>query len=92
MAMFNGLLIASFLILLAASVAVVGSMVALGLFDLAFGKKRTAPIAVETAEQGTDRVEHVELNAPASNVGAKSDNTVVPFRRTGQASSTGRSS
>jgi hypothetical protein len=86
MAMFNGLLIASFLILLAASVAVVGSIVALGLFDLAFAKKRAAPITVETAEQHTDRVEHVELDvaldASASNVGARSDNTVVPFKRT----------
>ena len=77
MAMFNGLFIASFLILLAASVAVVGSMVALGLFDLAFGKKPDAPVTVETAEQDADRVEHVELNARA-----KFDNTVVPFKRT----------
>jgi hypothetical protein len=34
------MLVAAFLILLAASAAVAGSIIVLGLFDLAFGKKK----------------------------------------------------
>jgi len=84
MTIFNGLLIATFLILLASSVAVVGSMIVLGLFDLAFGKRRKVPIAVEASEQGNDMVERVELNETASlktEIG-ELDNNVVPFKRT----------
>jgi hypothetical protein len=40
MAIINGLIVAVFLILLVASVAVVGSMIALTLFDLALSRKR----------------------------------------------------
>ena len=40
MATINGLIVAAFLILLAASVAVVGSLIALALFDLVLSKKR----------------------------------------------------
>jgi hypothetical protein len=40
MAILNGLIVAVFLILLVASVAVVGSMIALTLFDLALSRKR----------------------------------------------------
>ena len=39
MSIFNGLLIAIFLLLLAASAAVVGSMVVLAIFDLAFRRE-----------------------------------------------------
>jgi hypothetical protein len=40
MAIINGLIVAVFLILVAASVAVVGSMIVLATFDLALGRKR----------------------------------------------------
>lgn len=40
MAIINGLIVAVFLILVAASVAVVGSMIVLALFDLVLGRKR----------------------------------------------------
>jgi hypothetical protein len=93
MPIFNGLLVAAFLMLVAASVAVVGSMIVLALFDLAFGGKRRSPAAVEATEGDIDMVEPVEdmvepveLNKPASNlrsdVEAPNDN-VVPFKRTG---------
>lgn len=85
MTIFNGLLIGAFLILLAASAAVVGSMIVLGLFELAFGKKRKAPID-QGRERDTDMVENVERSEPASNskaqFGEQSHNIVVPFKRT----------
>jgi hypothetical protein len=77
MTIFNGLLIASFLILLAASVAVVASMIVLALFDLAFAKKRTPPA------QDTD-IESVELNEPVSNLKTEDEgltSKIVPFKR-----------
>jgi hypothetical protein len=40
MAIFSGLIVTMFLILLAASAAVVGSMIVLALFDLVFSRKR----------------------------------------------------
>jgi hypothetical protein len=40
MAIFNGLIVTIFLILLAASAAVVGSMIVLALFDLVFSRRR----------------------------------------------------
>jgi hypothetical protein len=43
-------LIAVFLILVAASAAVTGSMIVLALFDLVFGKNRTPPVVTETSE------------------------------------------
>ena len=77
MEIFNGLLIASFLILLAASVAVVTSMIVLALFDLAFAKKRTPPA------QDTDMTEGFELNEPLSNPKTEDEalTRVVPFKR-----------
>lgn len=39
---FNGLIVTMFLILLAASAAVVGSMIVLALFDLVFSRKRSS--------------------------------------------------
>jgi hypothetical protein len=44
---FNALVSAAFLILFAASAAVVGSMIVLALFDLAFGKKSKPPVDTE---------------------------------------------
>ena len=85
MTILNGPIIATFLILLAASVAVVGSMIVLALFDLAFDKRRTTPIAVETMEQDTEVFGRVDLNEPVLNskteVRVRSDN-VVQFKRT----------
>jgi hypothetical protein len=81
MEIIQGLLIATFLILVAASAAVVGSLIVLGLFDLAFVRKRALSASVEPTEQ-----EPLELSEPASYLatdsGAPNEN-VVPFRRTG---------
>jgi len=51
MEILNALITASFLILLAASAAVTGSMIVLALFDRAFGKKK--PASEEVEHQGT---------------------------------------
>jgi hypothetical protein len=79
----NGPIIATFLILLAASVAVVGSMIVLGLFDVAFERKRKTAIAM--TDQDTEVFGGIDLNEPGSNskaeVGVQSDN-VVQFKRT----------
>ena len=45
LAIFNGLIVTMFLILLAASAAVVGSMIVLALFDLVFSRKRPSATA-----------------------------------------------
>ena len=76
MEIFNGPLIASFLILLAASVAVVASMIVLALFDL-FAKKRTPPA------QDTVMIESFELNESLSNLKTEDEGLtrVVPFKR-----------
>jgi hypothetical protein len=85
MTILNGPIIATFLILLAASVAVVGSMIVLALFDVAFDKKRKTAIAVEMTDQDTEVFGRIDLNEPVSNskaeVGVQSDN-VVQFKRT----------
>ena len=44
MMMFHALIVAFFLILVATSAAVAGSMIVLALLDLAFGKKSTHPL------------------------------------------------
>jgi hypothetical protein len=53
MTMFNALLGTVFLILVAVSAAVTGSMVVLALFDIVFGKKSTPPVVTDTAALGT---------------------------------------
>jgi hypothetical protein len=65
MSIFNGLLVAAFLILLATSAAVVGSMIVLALFDLVLSKKGTPPVLVEMTEHDTEMIESVELDVPA---------------------------
>lgn len=65
MSIFNGLLVAAFLILLATSAAVVGSMIVLALFDLVLSKKSTPPVLVEMTEHDTEMIESVELDEPA---------------------------
>jgi hypothetical protein len=51
MEILNALITASFLVLLAASAAVTGSMIALALFDRAFGRKK--PASEEPEHQGS---------------------------------------
>jgi hypothetical protein len=50
MTIFNALFCAAFLILVAASAAVTGSMAVLALFDLAFGKKSKPPLVAADGE------------------------------------------
>jgi hypothetical protein len=66
MAIFNALVVTAFLLLLAASAAVVGSMILLALFDWAFGKKSKLPIANEMTEQNTGIMESNESGEPPS--------------------------
>ena len=55
MATINGLIVAAFLILLAASVAIVGSLIVLALFDLVLSKKRpSAKIEVDSHSEITN--------------------------------------
>lgn len=49
MAVINALLSTAFLILVAVSAAVTGSMVVLGLFDWAFSKKKSPESALESS-------------------------------------------
>jgi len=56
--MFNAPIVAFFLILVATSAAVVGSMIVLALLDLAFGKKSTSSLVA-------DVVENDQLTPPA---------------------------
>jgi hypothetical protein len=83
MTAFNALLVSAFLILVAASAAVVGSMIVLALFDLAFGKKQAPSGAVQRTEQDSELIEDNELNVSAAkpNTEVEADN-VVPFKRT----------
>ena len=66
MAIFNALLVTAFLLLLAASAAVVGSMILLALFDWAFGKKGKLPITNEMTEQNTGIMGSNESGEPPS--------------------------
>jgi hypothetical protein len=50
MMMFHALIVAFFLILVATSAAVAGSMIVLALLDLAFGKKSTPSLVVDVVE------------------------------------------
>jgi len=58
MAIFNALAITAFLLLLAASAAVVASMIVLALFDLAFGKKRNPLVTTEVTESDAEMMEN----------------------------------
>ena len=67
MAIFNALLVTAFLLLLAASAAVVGSMILLALFDWAFGNNKSKlPIINEKTEQNTGRMGSNESGEPPS--------------------------
>ena len=83
MTAFNALLVSAFLILVAASAAVVGSMIVLALFDLAFRKKQAPLGAVQTTEQDSELIEDNELNVSASKPNTEVEAVnVVPFKRT----------
>ena len=75
MAIFNALVVTAFLLLLAASTAVVGSMILLALFDWAFGKKSKLPITNEMTEQNTAIAESSELGEPPSKPDAEVANS-----------------
>ena len=62
MVIFNGLIVTTFLILLAASAAVVGSMIVLALFDLAFSRKR-ASATTEVIDSDSDITNSYDLEA-----------------------------
>ena len=63
--MFNALMGTIFLVLVATSAAVTGSMIVLALFDLAFGKKSTPPIVADIIE--SDQLEPPpELKSPVA--------------------------
>ena len=71
MAIFNALVVTAFLLLLAASTAVVGSMILLALFDWAFGKKSKLPITNEMTEQNTAIAESSEFGRTAIEAGRR---------------------
>jgi hypothetical protein len=62
MAIFNGLIVTMFLILLAASAAVVGSMIVLALFDLVFSRKRPSATA-EVIDSDSEIADSYDLEA-----------------------------
>jgi hypothetical protein len=59
MAIFNGLIVAVFLVLMAASVAVVGAMIVLALFDLIVSRKRS--VTTEVIDGHSERVNSSNL-------------------------------
>ena len=59
---FNGLIVTTFLILLAASAAVVGSMIVLALFDLVFSRKRPSA-TTEVIDSDSDITNSYDLEA-----------------------------
>ncbi|MGC1181279.1 MAG: hypothetical protein WA884_20230 [Methyloceanibacter sp.] len=77
MAIFNALVVTAFLLLLATSAAVVGSMILLALFEWAFRKKSKVPIANEMTEQNTAIVESNESGEPPSTPDAEVTNSKV---------------
>ena len=75
MAIFNSLVVGAFLLLLATSAAVVGSMILLALFDWAFSKKSKLPITNEMTEQNTAIVQGNEPGEPPSTPNAEVTNS-----------------
>jgi hypothetical protein len=67
---FNALIVAVFLILLAASVAVVGSMILLALFDAAFAKKSAKPSPNDATEFETSAFDDEDQTASTAETGA----------------------
>jgi hypothetical protein len=69
-AMFDALMGTIFLILVATSTAVTGSMIVLALFDRAFGKKSAPPVVADTMESGQLKPP-LKLKSPAPGSKAK---------------------
>jgi hypothetical protein len=76
MTMFNAL-IGTFLILVATSAAVTGSMIVLALFDLAFGKKSTRPVVSDIME-GDQLKPPSKLTSPVAGSKPKIKSLVAP--------------
>jgi hypothetical protein len=77
MTMFNALMGTIFLILVATSAAVTGSMIVLALFDLAFGKKSTPPVVADIME--SDQLKPpLELKSPVAGSKPKIKPLVAP--------------
>jgi hypothetical protein len=76
MTMFNAL-IGTFLILVATSAAVTGSMIVLALFDLAFSKKSTPPVVADITE-GDQLKLPSKLKSPVAGSKPKIKSLVAP--------------
>jgi len=61
MAIFNGLIVLVFLILVAASMAVVGSMIVLALFDRLLSRKRSPGVTPEASNSESANSSNLEL-------------------------------
>jgi hypothetical protein len=77
MTMFNALMGTIFLILVATSAAVTGSMIVLALFDLAFGKKSAPPVVADIME--SDQLKPpLKLKSPVAGSKPKIEPLVAP--------------
>ena len=75
MAIFNGSIVAVFLILMAASVAVVGSMIVLALFDRVLSRKRSSGITTKVIWGHSERANRSNLEEAFSNWRRERDST-----------------
>jgi hypothetical protein len=78
MTMLNALMSTIFLILVATSAAVTGSMIVLALFDLAFGKKSTPPVVADIMESDQLKPPPLELKSPVAGSKPKIKPLVAP--------------
>ena len=75
MAIFNGSIVAVFLILMAASVGVVGSMIVLALFDRVLSRKRSSGITTKVIWGHSERANSSNLEEAFSNWRRERDST-----------------
>jgi hypothetical protein len=78
MAIFNGLIVLVFLILVAASVAVVGSMIVLALFDRVLSRKRSSGVTTEAKAGNPESTDSFNLERAFSNWRRERDVTNKP--------------
>ena len=78
MAIFNGLIVLVFLILVAASVAVVGSMIVLALFDRVLNRKRSSGVTTEAKAGNSEGTDSFNLERAFSNWRRERDVTDKP--------------
>ena len=78
MAIFNGLIVLVFLILVAASVAVVGSMIVLALFDRVLSRKRSSGVTTEAKAGNPESTDSFNLERAFSNWRRERDVTDKP--------------